>query len=273
MKAFSASPLEIPASLWRNREVIGALIARDVLGRYRGSFLGILWSFLNPLALLAVYTFVFGVAFKARWSPGSTASPGEFATVLFAGLIAFNFFAECINRSPSAIQGNANFVKKLSFPLEVLPCVAVGSALCHAGISLIVWLAFYLFNFGGLHATALLAPFAFVPLVLLTIGGSWFLSALGVYLRDLGHFVGLVVTAMMFLSPIFYPATALPESLRWVLVVNPVTPSVEQIRDVLVWGRVPDMFSYLGSLAFGLLVAVLGFAWFQKTRRGFADVL
>ena len=272
MQSFSTSPQEIVASLWRSRSLIKALIIREVLGRYRGSFMGILWSFFNPLFMLSVYTFVFSVVFKARWNSGSE-SKTEFALVLFAGLIIFNLFAECINRAPSLILGNVNYVKKVMFPLEILPWVSLGTSLFHSIISLSVWLVAYVAFFGTPHPTVFFLPLIFVPFVLFICGLSWILASLGVYLRDVSQLIGIITTVLMFLSPIFYPASALPEKYRYLLFLNPLTPVIEQTRDVLFWGKAPD-FSQLGiCLVVATIIAWLGFAWFQKTRKGFADVL
>ncbi len=272
MQHFSASPKEMVASLWRHRELIKASAKREVLGRYRGSVIGLLWSFFNPVFMLAVYTFVFSEVFKSRWSGGGE-SKTEFALVLFAGLIVFNLFVECINRAPGLILGNVNYVKKVVFPLEILPFVGLLAAIFHSVISLGVWLLAYMVLFGMPHLTALYLPFVLLPLVLLIMGLGWVLASLGVYLRDVGQFIGILTTVLMFLSPVFYPATALPEAYRHLLYLNPLTPVIEQTRAVLYFGVVPD-FGLLGLhwLATAA-IAWLGFAWFQKTRKGFADVL
>lgn len=272
MRDFPATPIEMVASLWRNRSLIHASAKREVLGRYRGSALGLLWSFFNPLFMLAVYTFVFSQIFKARWSAGSE-SKIEFALVLFAGLIIFNLFAECINRAPGLILSNVNYVKKVVFPLEILPFVGLLSALYHSLISLLVWLVAYMLFFGLPHPSTLYLPLIVLPFGLFIMGLSWALASLGVFLRDVSQFIGAVVMTLMFLSPIFYPATALPENYRHILFLNPLTPVIELTRDVLYWGKTPD-FALLGI--YGLTAATiawLGFAWFQKTRKGFADVL
>jgi lipopolysaccharide transport system permease protein len=272
MKNFSISPLEMIASYWRNRSLIYTLAKREVLGRYRGSILGIFWSFFNPLLMLAVYTFVFSVIFKARWSNASD-SKTEFALVLFAGLIVFNVFAECVNRSPGLILANANYVKKVVFPLEILPWVALSSAVFHALISLSVWLIAYFIFFGLPHVTVLLLPLVILPLLMFIMGLAWVLASLGVYLRDIVQFIGILTTILMFLSPIFYPASALPEAYRNLMFFNPLTPAIEQVRDVLFWGRVPDMTFLPVYFLVAALFSWLGFAWFQKTRKGFADVI
>lgn len=259
-------------SLWRNRSLIHASAKREVLGRYRGSALGLLWSFFNPLFMLTVYTFVFSEVFKARWSAGSE-SKTEFALVLFAGLMVFNLFAECISRAPGLILSNPNYVKKVLFPLEILPIVSLLSAAYHMLISLAVWLVAYVIFSDLPHATVLLLPLIILPFALFIMGLSWALASLGVFLRDVSQFIGVLVTTLMFLSPIFYPASALPEAYRHILYLNPLSPVIEMARDVLYWGKLPD-FLVLGLywLATGA-IAWLGFAWFQKTRKGFADVL
>lgn len=272
MQHFSTSPLHLVGSAWKNRALISALVRREVVGRYRGSMMGILWSFFNPLLMLAVYTFVFSVVFKSRWA-GGTDSQTEFALILFSGLIVFNLFGECISRAPSLILSNVNYVKKVVFPLEILPLVALGSALFHMMISLVVWLAVYAALYGMPHPTVLLLPLVLLPLILLVLGLSWALASLGVYLRDVSQIIGIVVTILMFLSPIFYSTSSLPEAYRPLLQLNPMTPVIEQVRDVLFWGRVPDLGFLMIYLLGTVLVAMLGFAWFQKTRKGFADVL
>lgn len=259
-------------SLWRNRHLIMTFIQREVVGRYRGSFLGIFWSFFHPVFMLSVYTFVFSVVFKARWQSGSD-SKTEFALILFAGLMVFNLFAECINRAPGLILSHVNYVKKVIFPLEILPWVSLGGALFHTIISLAVWLIAYMILFGVPHLTIVLLPVVILPLLLFIVGISWGLAALGVYLRDVSQFIGIVTTALMFLSPIFYSASNLPEKFQILLQLNPLTPVIEQARNVLFWGKLPDMQVLLIHFFCAMLVAWLGFAWFQKTRKGFADVL
>jgi lipopolysaccharide transport system permease protein len=272
MQRHSASPREIVASLWRNRALIAMLAKRDALGRYRGSALGLLWSFFNPLLMLAVYTFVFSGVFKARWTMGE-GTMGEYALVLFAGLLVFSLFAECLTRATGLILGHVNYVKKVAFPLEILPWVVFGSALFHMAVSIGVWLLFYIVLFGAPPATALLLPLVLAPLALMIMGLCWFLAALGVYLRDVAQVVGVATSAMIFLSPIFYPLSALPENIRPFLYLNPLTLAVEQAREVLMWGHLPDAAAYGIFLAVGAVAACLGFAFFQKTRKGFADVL
>lgn len=259
-------------SLVSHRDLIWAMTKRDVIGRYRGSVMGIVWSFLNPVLMLAVYTFVFSVVFKARWNVGSD-SKTEFAVVLFAGMIVYMLFSECINRAPLLILSNVNYVKKVVFPLEILPLVALGSALFHMGISLLVWLMLYAVLNLSLNWTILFFPLILFPLVMFIMGLSWFLASLGVYLRDIAQVVGVATTVLMFVSPIFFPVSSLPEKYRLLVYANPFTFILEQTRDVLIWGKLPD-WPWLGVYAIGgTVVALAGFAWFQKTRKGFADVI
>lgn len=272
MQNFSFSPKEAGLSLWRNRSLIITMVKREVIGRYRGSVMGILWSFFNPLFMLAVYTFVFSTVFQARWNAASE-SKAEFALILFAGLIIFNIFSECVNRAPSIILTNTNYVKKVVFPLEVLPWITMGSVLFHALISIGVWVLAYLLFFGVPHVTTLLLPMVLLPLIFFTMGVSWALAALGVYLRDVSQFVGILTTILLFLSPIFYPLSAIPDKLRPYLLLNPLAPAIEQTRNVLFFGKAVDWISLAYMIAGSLFIAWLGFAWFQKTRKGFADVL
>jgi lipopolysaccharide transport system permease protein len=234
--------------------------------------MGVLWSFFNPLFMLAVYTFVFRVVFGARWGD-SPQSKVDFALILFAGLIVFNLFAECVTRAPTMVLTNPNYVKKIVFPLEILPWVLLGSALFHAAVSLGVWLLACAFLKGAPSLTVLTLPVVLVPLFLLVLGLTWLLASLGVYVRDISQVVGILTTTLMFLTPIFYPAEALPDRYRMVVLANPIAAIVEQTRDVLYWGRLPDPRTIAVNLIVSAAVAWLGFAWFQKTRRGFADVL
>lgn len=271
--ALPTNVVALGRSLWRNRQLILQMTKREVIGRYRGSVMGLLWSFFNPVLMLAVYTFVFSVVFKARWGSGGSGSKTEFALVLFAGLIVFNLFAECINRAPCLILGNVNYVKKVVFPLEILIVVTLGSAVFHLLISLFVWLLFYLVFFGIPPTTILLLPLVLLPLLLFTLGIGWLLASLGVYLRDVSQIVGLAVTVLMFMSPIFYPLEALPKKYHPLLYISPLTTIVEKSRDLMIWGKGFDWIVWILSLLLSIMIAWLGFAWFQKTRKGFADVL
>ena len=267
------SPLSLLRSLWRNRQLIIQMTRREVVGRYRGSVLGIAWSFFHPLLMLAIYTFVFSVVFKARWGVNTDESKTQFAVVLFVGLIVHGLFAEVINRAPTLITSNVNFVKKVVFPLDILPSVAIGAALFHSLVSLgVLLIAFVIFN-GYLNWTVIFIPLVLLPLIIITLGFAWMLASLGVFLRDLGQTTGIITVVMLFFSPIFYPVTALPEKLRHWIMANPLTFIIEQAREVLIWGHLPN-WMWLGIYTIAAtVVAWLGYVWFQKTRKGFADVL
>jgi lipopolysaccharide transport system permease protein len=261
-------------SLWRNRSLIAQMTKREVVGRYKGSVMGLAWSFFNPIFMLTVYTFVFSMVFKSRWGgAGGNESRTQFAVVLFVGLIVQGLFAEVLNRAPGLVLGNVNYVKKVVFPLEILPVIYLGAALFHSLINLLVLLAaFVLFN-GYVHGTVLLAPLVLFPLVVATLGFAWMLASLGVFIRDVGPTIGIITTVLLFLSPVFYPITAVPEQYRPWIMANPLTFIITQSREVLIWGRMPDWIGLGIYLLAALGVAWMGFAWFQKTRKGFADVL
>lgn len=272
MQRHSGSLAALFRCVWRNRNLTMILIKREVLGRYRGSYLGLLWSFFNPVFMLFVYAFFFGVVFKSRWV-GQGESTSEFALVLFVGMIVFNLFSECMNRAPSVVLSNASYVKKVVFPLEILPLVNLGAALFHLGITLVVWLLFSWFVLGEIKSSVILFPFVMLPLLLLTAGVSWVLASLGVYLRDVSQVVGVVTSALMFMSPIFYPISALPVEYHHIMQLNPLAIVVEHAREVLYWGGAPDWQEYGKFLITSFFVAWAGFFWFQRTRAGFADVL
>lgn len=266
------SPWGVVHTLATHRRVVYQMARRDMIERYRGSLFGFLWSILNPLLLLAVYTFVFTVIFKARW-PGSAGGSADFAVNAFAGLVVFTIFAESAARAPLLVVQNANLVKKVVFPLEVLPWVPLASSLFHAAVSFLVLVAFAGIANGTLHPTALLFPLAILPVVLLALGTSWLLASLGVFFRDATHTVGLVVTVLMFASPVFYPLSAVPEGLREAFALSPIARSIEDCRLLVVQGVMPDLAGYAAQAIACALVAWAGLAWFLKTKHAFADVL
>jgi lipopolysaccharide transport system permease protein len=271
-RAYPTSAIELFASQWRNRELIFQLTKREVLGQYRGSIMGLTWSFLNPLLMLAVYTFVFSVVFRVRGGLGGE-DKVNFAIFLFAGLIVYWLFSECINRAPSLIVSNANYVKRVVFPLEILPSVAIGSALFRAVISVVVLLTTQLLYNQWLPWTVVVFPIILVPLLLTTVGLAWLLSALGVYVRDIAQATSILTTVLMWLSPVFYSVSALPQRYQPWLHLNPLTFIIEEGRNVLIFGKTPDWIGWGLSFFTALVVSGGGFWWFQKTRKGFADVL
>lgn len=271
--AHRASFTEMFASFWRNRQLILQMTKREVIGRYRGSVLGLAWSFFNPILMLTVYTFVFSFVFKARWGTGVGSDQTSFAVLLFVGMLVHGLFAECANRAPALILANTSYVKKVIFPIEVLPWIAMGSALFHSSISLIVLLGVQFLLSHTLPWTIIFFPIVILPLVLATMGAAWFLSAMGVYLRDVTQTVGIFTTVLLFLSPVFYPISALPEKYHIWLKLNPLTSIIEDGRKTLVFGLLPDWTSWATTMIGSFAIAWLGFWWFQKTRKGFADVL
>ena len=272
--AYYLRPDHVPVMLWRHRALIRQLVVRAVAARYRGSVLGLLWSFILPLTMLAVWTFVFGVILKGQFEPDDPPTLSYFALTLFAGVVVYTLFVECVSAAPSVIVAHTNYVKRVVFPLEILPVVTLGSAL----VNLLCSLAMLLVGIGALeHRFPLhLLEFALVlvPLILLSLGLSWFLASVGVYLRDTAHVVTVVLQMLFYLTPIFYPLSRIPyESLRQAMRANPLTVIVENSRRTLMRGQPPEWL-WLGIVTLAGLVALqLGYVWFMKTKRGFADVL
>lgn len=260
-------------SLWTNQNLILQMTKREVLGRYKGSTMGLAWSFFNPLFMLAVYTFVFSEIFKSRWvGIDADNSKTQFALILFIGMIILSLFSEVLNRAPSLIVSNTNLVKKVIFPLEILPFISLCSSLFHSVASLAVLLsAFVIFN-GYLPWTLVFIPLVFLPLIILSTGLAWILASLGVFLRDVGQTIGILTTVLMFLSPVFYPISAVPERFRPFIMANPLTFIIEEARAVL-WGHLPNWLGLSVYTIVAIGIAWVGYAWFQKTRKGFADVL
>lgn len=257
-----------------HRLLISQFTRREVLGRYRGSILGVGWSFFTPLLMLGVYTFVFVGVFKARW-PGAEQGGGiEFAMQIFVGLMVFNLFAEVAGRAPRLVLEQPNLVKKVVFPLEVLPWIAVLSGLFHLVLSVaVLLLAVAVVRDGGLAVTSLALPVVLVPFIPFLLGICWLLAALGVFIRDVGQLMSFVVNLALFLSPVFYSLASLSESMRRLMQLNPLTPIIENVRRVLLQGLWPQWeqlaFYLLAACAFALLAGT----FFQITRKGFADVL
>ena len=270
----AAKPTSLVAlvkSLWHNRQLIVQMTKREVVGRYKGSVMGLAWSFFNPVLLLVVFTFVFSVIFKSRW--GGDDSRTLFAMVLFVGLIVLNLFNEVVNRAPGLIIANVNYVKKVVFPIEILPVIVASAALFHSLISLgVLLVAFILFN-SFLHWTVIFIPLVLLPLVIVILGISWALAALGVFLRDVGHTIVIITTVLMFLSPVFYPVDAVPERFRPIIMANPLTFIINQAREVLIWGHTPNWIGLGIYTVTAIIIAWAGYSLFQKMRKGFADVL
>ncbi len=274
MKPWLVIRKQVP--LLAHRPLMTQMIRREVAARYRGSVLGIFWSLITPLLMLSVYTFIFGTVFRARgWAGvGEAQTTTSFALILFAGLIPFSLFSEVIARAPQLVVSKRNYVKKVVFPLETLAVISMGAALVQAGVSFAVLALFLVVSTGGLPPTALLLPLVLLPFVVLTLGLAWVLAALGVYLRDIGQLLPPLLSAAMFLSAIFYPLSALPSYAQTLLLwLNPLVFPIDEIRKVLIFGMGPNWPGLALYALVSLAVAILGYAFFQKTRKGFADVL
>jgi lipopolysaccharide transport system permease protein len=263
-------------SIWSHRTLIWRLVRREIEARFRGSFLGLFWAIIVPLIMLAVFSLVFGTIFQGRWArPENSAVVSEYAfpMILFAGLIIVGILSDPLVRAPGLVMENVAYVKKVVFPLEVLPFVALISALVTALISFAVFLAVFVMMYGLPPATIFLLPIVLLPLLLIVLGIVYFLASLGVFLRDLRHVMPPLTTAMLFLSPVFYPPEAVPEGYRWLLYANPLTSAVIQAREVIFWGRIPDLTEWSVFLVLSLLVAIAGALWFMRTEKAFADVI
>ncbi len=270
-------------ALWRNlwpyRGLIRQFIQRDVAMRHKGTALGLAWTVTQPLLTLAIYTFLFGVVFRNRWQqmPGGGASglagQANFTLNFFCGYVLFNVFAECVNRSPGLIIDHPNLVRKVVFPLEVLPVSAAGAALVFGAIGVVLLLIATLALTWSLPATVVFFPLVVVPLVMLTLGVAWFAASIGVFIRDVRNVVPVLTQLLFFMTPVFYPVDAVPEPYRAVLNANPLTTIVESARRTLLWGQAPDWLALGVVTAFSFIVMLLGYAWFIKSKKGLADVL
>lgn len=267
-----SNPLSPFAPLRRHFALVYQMAKRDVIGRYRGSFIGLFWSFFNPLLMLVIYTFVFGVIFASRWT-GQTGGHVEFAIILFAGLNINSMFAECANRGATLIVENTNFVKRVVFPLETLAWSTIGSALFHLLISTVVLLVMSLAVNHFIPWTVVFFPVVIACFMPFVVGVIWMLSALGVFLRDLKQAIGIVTIALQFLAPILYPIDRIPEPYKHLMYLNPLTVIVQEAQNTLVWGRVPDWMHLFVYLLVSLVFAWVALAWFERSRKGFADVL
>ncbi len=259
-------------TLAQRRSLLAELTKREILGRYRGASIGLLWSLISPFLMLMVYTLAFGYILRSRW-PGTSGSTADFALILFVGLVVHGFFAECLTRAPQLVLSNPGYVKRVVFPLEILACSMTLTALFHLAMNLVVLVALKWFWHGELYWHMLLLPLVIAPLAILTVAVGWFLSALGVYLRDISQFVGVLATAMLFLSSAIIPLESLPEDYRWVFRANPLTLIIDQAREVVIWGRMPDWTALGIYTACVSGLALLALAFFRRMRGGFADVL
>jgi lipopolysaccharide transport system permease protein len=266
------SPAFFLSSIFRNQSLIYQLVRRDIGSRYKGSILGILWAVANPVLMLVIYTFVFSVIFNARWS-GASAGQAHFSIFLFSGLICHGLLAEILTKSSDLILNQPNYVTKVIFPLEVLPLVTVLSAVFQTLVNLFVLFVGGLVFGAQPHITFLLAPIVLLPLVILSLGFSLLLSSIGVFIRDLGQVIGIICTALLFLSPVFFPLEAVPERFRGFVLLNPLTFVIDQLRRVVIEGQLPDWQGLTLYFLVAVFIAWVGFYFFQRARKGFADVM
>jgi lipopolysaccharide transport system permease protein len=264
-------PRQASMRLARDKDLIMELLKREFSGRYRGSFGGLAWSFAQPIFLLTVYTVAFGVILKTRW--GLSGGTADYALLLFAGLIVFNACAECLAAAPVLVTGSPNFVKKVIFPLEILPWVMALTALVHALVGVAVWFLGYVVLKGTPPWTAVFFPVVLLCFFPLLLGIGWLLSALGVFVRDLAQLSVMLSHALLFLTPIFYSLEATPPVLQGVLLANPLTFIVEQLRQVLFFGIFPGVRGLTMYFAFASLFAWGSLRLFRHLRPRFADLV
>jgi len=275
LSSILGTPLEFIRSCSRYRDLIVQLMMREIAARYRGTALGLCWSFVTPLLMLLIYTCVFSIVMKARWGDHLHQSEGiaQFAMILYAGLIPYNMFAEIANRSSTLVLDSPNYVKKVAFPLEILPVVVVSAAMVNSLISIGVLVSLGFLVTGIFSHTFFLFPIVLIPLVLLCLGASWLLASLGVYARDIRNGMEIFVQMLLFLSPVFYPVSMVPESLRGFLALNPFTSILGNFRAVILWNEYPDWISWGLMTAATFVFALWAYLWFMRTRDGFADVM
>lgn len=267
------SPLWMVRSLHSHRRLINQFAWRDVVARYKGSYLGLFWSFAVPLVMLVVYGFVFSVVFKAKWGTSADESKLTFALTLFCGLLAFNIFAEVVGRAPVLVIANPGYVKKVVFPLEILPVAALGTALFNAAIWLVILIPAWAIAEHTISSTIWMLPLALFPLCLLSVGLAWFIASLGVFIRDIAHPVGIFVQVMLFMSGVFYAIAALPATYQKILLLNPLVTILDNVRRTALWSEPIHWRSWAIATVGSLILMQLGYAWFMRTKKAFADVI
>lgn len=258
------------SSFIKNRNLILRMAKRQISSRYKGSVLGIFWSFLNPIIMLLVYSFVFGVVFKTKWGVDTNEN---FTIVLFTGLIIHAFLAESIVVSPNIILSNVNYVKKIVFPVEILSFIYLSTSFFNFIIGILLIFLGQAILGGGITLMWLYLPLIILPLIFLNLSVLWIFSSLGVYLRDLGQVAPIISTLLLFLCPIFYPLSAMPESFQSVMLLNPLSYLVEQSREILIFGREPNILNLSIYTVVTIFISQLSYGFFIKTKKGFADVL
>lgn len=261
----------------QDRKLLRMFIMRDLQGRYKNSWGGLLWLVIQPIIMLSIYTLVFqhilGVKWGTQSASGANASGVNFALNLYLGLLVFNIFSESLQAAPTVLRAHSNLIKKVRFPIRILPSIPVGLALCDAALGLVIWLVIYVFALGLPPLTALYLPLVLLPLILLVMGVCWLIASLSAYMRDITQIVRFVVTGLLFLSPIFFPLQSMPADLQAILSFNPLAIEIEMLRGIMIGGVAPAWRSYLGFLALSMVVYCAGYYWFELTSDGFVDVL
>lgn len=256
-----------------NRDLFLQSLSREIVQKYRGSYLGILWNFILPLVMLAVYSFIFGVIFKARWDQQLTDSKAEFALILFVGITLYNVFSETVGSSPALIITNVNYVKKVIYPLEILSMTSIGSSMVQLFFNLIIILVGKAIIIHRFDFMILFFPLVLLPLIFLVLGISWVLSGLGVFIRDVRQAASIIILIFGYITPVFYPLSSVPDSFRWVMYLNPMTSIVNNARSVLIYGEFPDWISLLVTLLISYVIMLAGLSFFQRVKVNFSDVI
>lgn len=259
--------------LYKNRDLFVQSLTREIVQKYRGSYLGILWNFILPLVMLAVYSFIFGVIFKARWDQQMTDSKAEFALILFVGITLYNVFSETVGASPTLIITNVNYVKKVIYPLEILSMTSIGNSLVQLLFNLVIILLGKAIIIRHFDFMILFFPLVLLPLLLLVLGISWILSGIGVFIRDMRQAATIIILIFGYITPVFYPISSVPESFRWVMYLNPMTAIVNNARRVLIYGEFPDWLSLLITFFISYLIMLIGLMFFRKVKSNFSDAI
>jgi lipopolysaccharide transport system permease protein len=274
--ALVVDPWLMVTGLWARRELIGEFTRRNIEIRHRGSRLGALWALINPLTMLGLYFVIFGVIYNTRFGVIKNETGYDCLLAMFLGLSLFHAFSETLSWAPSLIISNPNYVKKVVFPLEVLPVSYVGAAAFHLMVSLALVLAGSIFSTAGLGWDALWLPILVLPLLVLSLGTAWLLAAVGVFVRDIGQLSAFAVTVLLFASAIMFPASMIgaksPE-LWSILRFNPILQIVDLARHTVLWHE-PLAWPKL-AYVYGVATAVLalGAALFSVLRKSFAEVI
>ena len=259
--------------LWQRRDLVAILSRREIDLKYKGTGLGVAWAVVGLSVQLFIYTFVFGFIFNARWNVEHGNGIAGYAVILFAGLVSFSVFSETISRAGTSISSASYLVKKVLFPIELLPVATLIAALFHASVGLALIVLIFVFKLQIPEWTIILVPIVILPLVLFTLGVAWIIAALGVFIKDTQFITNLFTQLLFFASPIIYPPDIIPDRFQWVILLNPMSHCIEMFRQVVLFGEVPDVFSWLVLTVFCAFVASIGFYLFSGMKREFADVI